>query len=103
VLIQGAEGARIGSSSVVGEEEAPLLRIISGDRPESGRKVIKATITIPLPKADMGVIICKPRRKQREEDSPEEEQQDVVTDEDEEEFKLADQPEEEDEMLAVPQ
>lgn len=102
VLIQGAEGARLGSSSVVGEDEAPLLRVISGDRPESGRKVIKATITIPLPKVDMGVIICKPRRRQREEDSQEEEQQDVDTDEDEEEFKLADQPDDEEEILTAP-
>lgn len=59
---------------MVGDDEAPLLRVIS-DRPESGRRVIKATITIPLPKVDMGVIICKPRGKPRaEEDSQEEEE-----------------------------
>jgi hypothetical protein len=102
VLIQGAEGARIGSSSVVGDDEAPLLRVIS-DRPESGRKVIKATITIPLPKADMGVIICKPRGKTRADDSEEQEHDDVDTDEDEEEFKFADQGDDEDDMISVPQ
>jgi hypothetical protein len=65
-------------------------------RPESGRKVIKATITIPLPKADMGVIICKPRKKKGKVDDEEDLQMeddsdvDIGTDENDEDFIFTD-------------
>ncbi len=40
---------------------------------QSSRKVIKATITIPMPKADLGVIKFKPAVNPRAQDRREEE------------------------------